>query len=74
MTDFIERGRLAYRRGESRAPALCPEVADAIRYNAVGDPETRRIMTDFIKGFEQESIKGFEALHGPESNWSVPRK
>jgi hypothetical protein len=50
--NFIELGKAAHANGELRAPAANAKVMAAIAGNKVGNPETLRIMNDFIKGYE----------------------
>lgn len=50
--NFIDLGKAAHANGNLRAPAMNAKVMEAIAGLPVGSTETKRIMSDFTKGYD----------------------
>lgn len=60
--EFIELGKAAHANGNLRAPAMSAEVMEAIAALPVGSTETKRIMSDFTKGYDMATEIELAAL------------
>jgi hypothetical protein len=56
VTDWRQVGREAFERGDPAAPAFNAQVVEALHGRPVGDPETRRIMTEFTAGWTAANL------------------
>lgn len=56
MTNFTEIGRQAFANGDSAAPIMNPQVAQALEGLPVGSSEGRKILKDFTAGWTAANL------------------